>query len=370
MKGVSANGGCLSVVFLRLTRSFKGWHWGCVWLGALALAVSGCASKPAGHDAANTWQRVTLQLVDSVLTQGLNERSPRGFRDALQPQPVVLKPSIAEPIRAEGAAGPELGRWVAQHIDSHHARYGRAETGSTEVAPAQRWELRVHLAPLDPSLMHGPGTYQMAVELYDPVRARVIASGREQFSDTSLDPLRGARAVAPAGPVHPRVAPAPVPSASERLQALNTEYLTLLRQGREAEAQVVFGRLIAASLAARNLGMKLLFASGSAQFWPDPVLAQRYDTWLMQLAQQLRETPHCLQLVGHASKTGTDSANRRLSLKRAEMVKQALLRHGPGLAPRLFTVGAGSEQPLAGSGNNDPGDAADRRVEFKVIDCP
>lgn len=69
------------------------------------------------------------------------------------------------------------------------------------------------------------------------------------------------------------------------------------------------------------------------------------------------------EVAGHTDARGDPGYNKRLSLKRAESVKQFLV--GAGVAPgRIDTVGYGSERPLdAGR----PGDATNRRVEIRNL---
>jgi outer membrane protein OmpA-like peptidoglycan-associated protein len=344
-----------------------------VWAVMLIAGLAGCASPPPKPEPepAYPWQRSAQRLLDAVLTQGLTERVPQGFRDATQAQALAIKPSSDESLRREGAGGPGLVSFLAQRVDQKHPRFARAETGTVDPGPG-RWELRSTLTALDPAAGLGPSTYILSLELFDPARGRVLASGRDRFVDPSLDAMRTPKPVVKPPPPPPRAAPpveAPKPTA-ERLQALNSEYLSMIRQGRESEAQAVFSRLVAESIAARSLSLRFLFGSSSTDFLQDAVLIRRYDTWLAEVARQLRGSAQCLQMVGHASRGGSDAVNRRISLARAEKVKQVLLKHGPELAPRLFAIGVGVAQPMAGSGANDPGDAVDRRVELRVIDCP
>ncbi len=340
-------------------------------LFVMALIVAGCASKAPAPEAPAAWQRSAQRLLDTVLTDGLAARAPVGFQAATQPQALVIKPSTDDSMRREGAGGPGLASFLAQRVDRNHPRYARAETGAVD-AGLPRWELRSTLTAVEPTAALGASNYLLSMELFDPARGRVVASGRERFVDPGLDSLRTPpKAPVRAAPAAPTPVPAaPTKSPAERLQSLNEEYLSLLRQNRETEAQTVFSRLVAESLAARSLNLKFLFGSASSQFWADPVLQKRYDNWLAEVARQLRDSSQCLQMVGHASRGGNEAANRRLSLARAEKVKQVLLRHNPNLAPRLFAVGMGWDRPMAGSGANDPGDAVDRRVELRVIDCP
>jgi outer membrane protein OmpA-like peptidoglycan-associated protein len=340
-----------------------------------ALAIAGCASAPPPKPSPEptfVWQRTAQKLLDSVLAQGLAERMPSGVREATQAQALSVRLSTDESMRLEGGGGPGLASFLAQRIDARHPRFARSETAAVEGA-APRWELRTQLTALDPSVGLGPSAYLMSLELFDPARGRVLASGRERFVDPSLDALRApkpAPRIASAPPPSPAVEP-PKPTAAQ-LQALNAEYLALIRQGREDDARKVFSRLVAESLIARNLNLRFLFGSGAGatQFLQDAVLLRRYDSWLAELARQLRDAPHCLQIVGHASRGGPEPANKRVSLARAETVKDVLLKHGPALGPRLSTVGLGSTQASAAKGADGSSDALDRRVELRVIDCP
>ena len=62
--------------------------------------------------------------------------------------------------------------------------------------------------------------------------------------------------------------------------------------------------------------------------------------------------------------------NERLSLRRAEVIKQRLLAETREASSRIETAGAGSRENIIGSGTDDQRDALDRRVEFRVSPCP
>lgn len=173
-------------------------------------------------------------------------------------------------------------------------------------------------------------------------------------------------------PVRPP-APAPVPaeSAADRLQRLNAEYLALVRKGSESEAQAAFGRMLAASLEARQINLRLLFAVGSAEFWPDPALRRRYAAWLTELARQMQAAPKtCLQIIGVASASGSAATNRRVAQQRAQRVRQILLGHAPELASRLSLAQELVAPAAPAGGAAKPDEAGDRRAEFRVVDCP
>jgi outer membrane protein OmpA-like peptidoglycan-associated protein len=146
-------------------------------------------------------------------------------------------------------------------------------------------------------------------------------------------------------------------------------YLTSLRLRRNDEAARAFGQLVDQGLEAKKLGVKFLFRPGSTGFATDPRLPQPYPMWLREIAAAAQKRQSCLEVVGHTSATGPEPVNERLSLLRAESVRQQIERLAPPLAKRMVAGGAGSRETLIGTGRDDASDALDRRVEFKVIGC-
>lgn len=103
----------------------------------------------------------------------------------------------------------------------------------------------------------------------------------------------------------------------------------------------------------------LNFESGSAQ-----LTADSRDT-VTNLSQILNAYPNAhVQLTGNADATGAPEANQRLSLDRANAVKQMLV--GGGIADeRITTSGSGQQHPTA-SNDTEEGRAENRRVELTV----
>jgi outer membrane protein OmpA-like peptidoglycan-associated protein len=91
--------------------------------------------------------------------------------------------------------------------------------------------------------------------------------------------------------------------------------------------------------------------------------------WLRQIARQSGNAKVCMDIVGHTSKTGPESVNDTLSLKRAVYIKQRLASESPEAASRTKPQGMGSRHNLVGSGSDDVVDALDRRVEFAIQEC-
>jgi outer membrane protein OmpA-like peptidoglycan-associated protein/uncharacterized lipoprotein YmbA len=157
--------------------------------------------------------------------------------------------------------------------------------------------------------------------------------------------------------------------AGEQIRVLNGIYLSAAKLGQTAEAEEAFGRLVAYGIASNALGVKFLFNPGSTDFWSDPKVTSAYGMWLRQIARQSGNAKVCMDIVGHTSKTGPESVNDALALKRALYIKQRLTSESAEVGGRTRPQGMGSRQNLVGSGSDDVVDALDRRVEFAIQEC-
>jgi outer membrane protein OmpA-like peptidoglycan-associated protein len=158
--------------------------------------------------------------------------------------------------------------------------------------------------------------------------------------------------------------------SGNHLRNLNGWFAASMRVGNQKDASIATQRLVDYMLAERNLNFMFLFNPGSARFVTDSQLSAPYPIWIREIARGADAAKACLHVVGHTTRTGSEPANERLSLARAQTVAQQLGRQSKPLADRIVTVGMGSREPIVGSGTDDAQDAADRRVEFKVVDCP
>lgn len=155
----------------------------------------------------------------------------------------------------------------------------------------------------------------------------------------------------------------------EQLRVLNGLYMTNWKLGRVGEAEQSFSRVVASGLSNNSLGVKFLFSPGSTEFWPDPKVSGPYGLWLRQIARQAATTKVCMDIVGHTSRTGSEQFNDRLSQQRAAVIKQKLESEVAELRTRTKALGKGFRENIVGTGSDDAGDALDRRVEFKIVDC-
>jgi OOP family OmpA-OmpF porin len=104
------------------------------------------------------------------------------------------------------------------------------------------------------------------------------------------------------------------------------------------------------------------FATGSATILEDSF------AMLTEIVNLLKATPtiHKMRVEGHTDNHGGAAMNLDLSRRRAASVRQWLVDHGLA-AERLESEGYGLTRPLE-SNDTAEGRAANRRVEFKIVD--
>ena len=151
----------------------------------------------------------------------------------------------------------------------------------------------------------------------------------------------------------------------DQLRSRNGIYLTNWKLNRRQAAAEAFASALDYGLATDRLAVKFLFRPGSTQLTDRA--GTPYSMWIQQIAQRGAKAGACMELVGHTSPTGPEPLNRRLSVLRAEAVKDRIESVAPALSKRMIANGVGSSENLIGSGKDDPSDMLDRRVEFKVI---
>jgi outer membrane protein OmpA-like peptidoglycan-associated protein len=109
-----------------------------------------------------------------------------------------------------------------------------------------------------------------------------------------------------------------------------------------------------------NIPSGITFAYDSADVQP------QFKRTLDQVAETLAQYNQTyIDVYGHTDSTGSDAYNQTLSERRATSVADYLA--GRGVQPaRIGTRGFGETQPIA-SNDTDPGRAANRRVEVKIV---
>ncbi len=155
----------------------------------------------------------------------------------------------------------------------------------------------------------------------------------------------------------------------KQLRVFNGLYLSNKQLNRNEAAEHAFGQIVALGLSTNSLAFKFLFKPASTDFLADPKISGPYDMWLRVLAKEIAGSSHCVTILGHSSRTGSEQVNERLSLARATTMQPKLEAATPALTGRLQPLGMGFRENLIGTGTDDLRDALDRRVEFRVNSC-
>ena len=116
---------------------------------------------------------------------------------------------------------------------------------------------------------------------------------------------------------------------------------------------------VRARLQAITLGADASFDIGKADLKSDG------QAKLGQLVAKLKDVNFdAITVIGHTDNVGTDAANQKLSLRRANAVKQYLATHGIDAA-KIKTNGRGKTSPVADN-KTAQGRARNRRVEVVI----
>ena len=98
----------------------------------------------------------------------------------------------------------------------------------------------------------------------------------------------------------------------------------------------------------------------------DVILKGSYKV-LKQVARALKDAPGVMvRIEGHTDDVGSSDHNLNLSQRRADSVKEFLVRQGV-LRSRIVSQGFGPTRPIAPN-TNRAGRAANRRVEFRILE--
>ena len=107
---------------------------------------------------------------------------------------------------------------------------------------------------------------------------------------------------------------------------------------------------------------KIYFEFGNAD------IQQRSDSLIDEIAETIVDNPQLkkIRIEGHTDDVGSDIANLKLSQSRANSVADAIDSRGVERSS-LDAVGFGEMRPKE-SNDTDDGRAANRRVEFIIVD--
>ncbi|MBF0159165.1 MAG: OmpA family protein [Magnetococcales bacterium] len=186
------------------------------------------------------------------------------------------------------------------------------------------------------------------------------ASSDEQPGPTKTRALRltGAAqptaSAAPPPPTVPAAAPAPPVTTSQQPASYQPAATNQQRPADPATAPAA-----ASSAKKVHFAFLLPFDFGSAEIKEESKKFLDQVGGLMQ-----KEQTAILEIIGHTDSVGSVEANKRLSLHRAESVKEYLVSHFEVGQGRLRTIGEGPFKPLD---KNDTANPVNRRVQFAAI---
>lgn len=116
---------------------------------------------------------------------------------------------------------------------------------------------------------------------------------------------------------------------------------------------------------AQKNNSKMLLMGVNFEFNSSRLTAESYPV-LYHVSQKLKKFPDLkIEIDGHCDSIGTFEVNQRISLERANVVKDYMVERGIDES-RIKTVGYGFTRPIADNGTPE-GRAMNRRIEFKII---
>jgi outer membrane protein OmpA-like peptidoglycan-associated protein len=172
-----------------------------------------------------------------------------------------------------------------------------------------------------------------------------------------------AQAPAPAAqPAAQATAPAPQPETDEAKQAADLE--TRANEKAKTELASLKSGFSAKDLIAALNDSVINFPSGSAEV-PAATAA-----FLQNAVDDLKQLPagHVLEIAGYTDNTGNPAENIALSQRRADAVRDALVKDGAN-PDTLVAKGYGSADPIA-SNDTPEGRLRNRRIEYHILKTP
>lgn len=155
----------------------------------------------------------------------------------------------------------------------------------------------------------------------------------------------------------------------QQLRVYNGIYLANWRLRHAAEAKSAFGQVVDYGLKSPKLAVNFLFRPSTTNLYSPKGEPTPYAMWIKEISARGAATDACLEIVGHTSKSGPAAVNDRLSVLRAEYIRDRVIGGAPTLSKRTIATGLGAKETIIGTDGDTPENAVDRRVEFKTVKC-
>jgi hypothetical protein len=152
-------------------------------------------------------------------------------------------------------------------------------------------------------------------------------------------------------------------------------YTSLIKSNNLIEAEEVYIDIIEIAVASKRLYTKFIFKVDSVEYAPYSIIGKElelYPSRLRQIAKHIDKYGTCFKIIGHASATGTDKYDMKLSNRRAIRIKYNLeqsISSDNNFDNNLIPLGRGHSECIMCDKEDSDKNGIDRRVEFKVIDC-
>lgn len=153
-------------------------------------------------------------------------------------------------------------------------------------------------------------------------------------------------------------------TATKRFKDMSNEKDALMAQSLKQKNAQLENKLT--NLEAKQTDRGLMYSLGSVLFvYGKADLQPGAAKPINQLADFMKQYPKKTMLIeGNTDSTGSASFNQKLSLKRAEFVKNALIQRGIA-ASRMKAIGLGQSQPIA-TNTTEAGRQKNRRVDVII----
>jgi outer membrane protein OmpA-like peptidoglycan-associated protein len=206
-----------------------------------------------------------------------------------------------------------------------------------------------------------------------PAPAQPPAAPASQTAEKETTPAPGQPTAAPAGqtaeketapaPAQPPAAPAGQAAEKETAPA-DTEANRHANNKANTELAALQPGFVPKDLVAALNDSVVNFPSDSAE-----VPASMTD-FLQKAAEDLKQLPkgHVVEIAGYTDNTGDQALNVALSQKRAEAVRQTLIKFGAD-PEMLIAKGYGSADPVA-SNDTPEGRRHNRRIDYHIVKTP
>jgi outer membrane protein OmpA-like peptidoglycan-associated protein len=277
--------------------------------------------------------------------------------------PAAQAPAAAPPVQpaTKEAAG---GGSAAQISEQKSAPAPAAQSAEKKTAPAPAQEPAAAPAAQSVEKETAPAPAQ------EPAAAPAAQSAEKKTAPAPAQELAAAPAAqlaeketAPAPAQEPAATPA-AQSAEKKTAAADQDADRHANDKANAELAALQPGFVPKDLIAALNDSVVNFPSDSAE-----VPASMID-FLQKAAEDIKQLPngHVVEIAGYTDNTGEQALNVALSQKRAEAVRQMLVKFGAD-PEMLIAKGYGSADPVA-SNDTPEGRRRNRRIEYHIVKAP